>query len=555
MSPSTVWAGQRQGNEPGSPGEGSPRHSGEEADPLIFRRRQEEMAMAGAAPAASIAVGAAAAAGESPNNSKSSKGTDYGQELDEDQRRWFLRSTPPEERLGRPLTPEERQLTDAETILPLTGEGGSTDFGPRMPRRTAFPLSEGALAVYNHPSNPSMTPSLRADADSGENPAVMSARRVRVEDLPSAAASSSSPQSSPTEQTSPSSLSSPFSAFRRSWLVSKANEGLTNFRGSTAWGFLRKDPHPTPTEHAYSGLETSDLTDRDLEGGRAMLAPPGASGSQPRPQDSSVRLVGTTEAGHRPISSVSVRSGRSGASGPSIYHDAVSTLPGTTSTRAGTPAQAGGTSSTRAGTPLLAPPPRALTPDERNQMEMGYRNPQTGSHAQEPSGQASQLTSDPPTYDDPPPLSRSQSHANLSHTDVGTGTDALDLPPPRGVSPFASLNSLRDASTISSSSSMGLKKHPFPPGLTFALPPKVWNGSTTSGLGAADTIRTGTTFDVLEEEPPAPQAGWSNMSLVVGSGDRGLNIIGSGIGVHPTFTGKRTTFGMVCLFSLGCFSV
>ncbi len=121
-------------------------------------------------------------------------------------------------------------------------------------------------------------------------------------------------------------------------------------------------------------------------------------------------------------------------------------------------------------------------------------------------------------------------------TPVFTGhIDILDMPAPRGISPFTSASSMKDTP---SNSSFGTKLLSYPPGLTKSMPPRAWGdiSGTTSSMGSfagGSDGTTGISFDILEEEPPSAGDGWRSLAGVVPS--------------DVDEVGRRTTFGLVSL--------
>lgn len=448
-----------------SPGEGSPRHSGEEADPFLNRNIQMRPSNSGAP--VSIA-GAGQNDGSLSSSNKSSAASGYGTLLERPS--LAVSTAPPEQRRGRILSPEELRRIDQESVLPPNTDFGPAAHPPRLvssssglnlplpiagsrhsitPSIQSWELINPAVTIMHKPSQNSMSVSLQ------DEPTVATARRVRMD------SSAVSPPSSPAEGSS---------NRRTSWKPF----GLGGLAGLSRLSWFRNSDS-TPSSKRASFLATA-LTDNDVEAGRALLDEP--STSEPRfrrPQE-----LATEE---RPISTFSTKSGLT------VYHDAQSSIP---------------------GTPLLAPPPRAL-PSDSFDSEFGGWPGVPALHPAEPSETTTTTTT----------------HA----VDV----DILDMPAPRGISPFASTSSLRNTSTTSSVSK---KAYPHPPGLVSEdLPtPAAWkdtDGTTPSvgsfavdSSGDGNRLSTGITVDVLEEAPPAAGQSWRSLA-----GTRSEN--------------KRTTFGLV----------
>lgn len=476
---------------PDSPGEGSPRASGEEADPFLTRNTLMHQ-LASTVPASLGGAGAAANSGSLPSSQKSSgssAASGYGTLLGSPT--VGLRSTPPERRRRQELSPEQIVHVEQESVLPT-----HSDLGPSNVRLVGSKSSTGPSNHESHPPLPrtstgSFGPSIqswelvppqppltsRSSQNSmsaslrGEDPAVLTARRVRMDSTSiSPAASQGVP--GPSNQ-------------RSSWRALGGLAGLARF----SW--FRGNESPSSNRNSRASFLASNLTDADVESGRALLAEPSEPIATLPSQRLGRNIVPPEE---RPISTFSTKS-TGAASGPSIYHDAHSSLPGT-------PAE-----------PVPALPPRAA----------GHRaaaagvEPEFGGwpgaavvHADEPSETAT------------------------STTNQYQVLDVLDIPAPRGMSPFASTNTSRDSSVHS----LSKKDIPYPPGLLQGptLPtPAVWNqtsggtpsvgsyaANSSTSLGGADRQSAGITIDILEEVPPMAGQSWRSLSD----------------------TNKRTTFGL-----------
>lgn len=247
------------------------------------------------------------------------------------------------------------------------------------------------------------------------------------------------------------------------------------------------------------------FTETDLEMGRAMLSPD-------RIVDTRHSGISAGHDGARPKSSSSARSGTSVAT---VYHDAHSSTP---------------------GTPLLPPPPpRAVTPAaapaEPSVTEpLWLLNPPSG----------------PPAYDDENSPSSADLTNNLNlRLNFSPGSDILDMPAPAALPHFSSVSSLKETMT---GSSIGLKSPSFPPGLD-TIRPIGWSesdvttevtasspavssfGGIFSGLHNSLSSSGGITIDLLEEAPPGAELGWRSITSA-GFGD----------------AGRRGTFGLVNSF-------
>lgn len=417
---------------------------------------------------------------------------------------------------GRILTPEEMQRLDQETVLPpdsdqepgeqYSGAYAYADTPLLPPPRLVDPASRSAPdftlprpPFSKRPSQASHRSSLPLDAD--ENATLLTAKRVRVEDL----GPRSSPGSSPvTEEANTSKPST--SSFLGS---------LGALASRLSW---RQSGSPR-TSQQQPLLESTPLTEQDLELGRALPRLP-----QMRETTSSRGglSIGLGSDGTRPISSVS---GRSGNSGGTIYHDALSSLP---------------------ATPTLTPLPRAATPSDTS----APLPPVPVSDAQSRPAVSSQLaqtqTTAPLEYEDQPKATDSP---GTSYTrTLAPSFDILDMPAPSAISSFGSTSSASlkasttsDATVVNNAASV--RTYPFPPGLELIPTPKAWtevsNGETPSPGSYGGDQENGAgisiAIDVLEEEPPTAGESWKSMAAATsGSGGAGGERLA-----------RRTTFGLV----------
>jgi len=458
-----------------SAGEGSPRGSGEEADPFLRRRGGSPTTptMRQTGPQATTLSRSAAsnvkrvpvpAPSLSSNNTSNTTSTNsgYGVLLEHPTLGTVHRTN--EERRGNILTFGELQRVDEELgSVQQTSPGDHPSLLP--PPRLVVP-PQGLSAYISQRSLGSHRSSYPVDAD--EAATLLTARRVKAEDL----SSRSPPQLHKDEQpnTRPSS----------GWMSGLGLGALTGLN----W-FKNVDSTPRrnsrPITRPESLLIAKELSDTDIETGRTLL---GAE------MPTSYRQFGVVlgPEGER----ISGDSAGSGASGNTIYHDANST------------------------TPSLTPLPRALAP------------------ASQPGNNSGWPTSDV----EEPPLDFAHSGTAIPSHNPLPGVDVLDMPAPPSMSTFASSSTLRDTD----SSTSGVRKVPFPPGLGLgALPtPQVWreglDGETRSpgSFPAGDNravIGARILFDVLEDEPPRAGEGWKSLAGVVSSG------LSEG--------GRRTTFGLV----------
>jgi hypothetical protein len=477
------------GEEGRSLGEGSPRHSGEEADSFLRRSRAAGSSPAGqpldpelggrssAPPYAGIARVPVPPSGSlSSSGTSSTNHSGYGVLIEKPTLN-LLPSTQEElarERRGQILTPEELRRMEEEHVLPRPDAGGSPLLPPPRLIDPEFawtpPLDRPAFKPQS-----SYLSQVSTYPDVEESATLLTARRVRVEDL--------APRSPPQ-------LPLPLSdvgTSSNSGFLTGLGQGLASI-GRLSW-FKNLDGHSPRNSRPHSFL-SSPLTDEDIEHGKSLLGPQMS-------ESRSSRGVGFGMDGDRPISTVSARSAGT------VYHDAFSSLPGTPIS----------------GTPL-APLPRALTPSGP---EHGWPSSST-------------VAGEPPSYDllDTTSVSPSTSATHLNHG-LPVGFDILDVPAPSAVSPFASTSSVSSLRETNTGSSVGITVHPFPPGLGLGTSkswtdasPGVTPAQSPFAVVSSHNTNAGISIDVLEQEPPSAGEGWRSMAAVINSGP-----------------GRRTTFGGV----------
>lgn len=470
-----------------SPGEGSPRHSGEEADPFLQRSRgpiagpsgtqTQEMTQVGpelgVLPPPRMPLPPTGSVSSSGSSSTGASG--YGVLLDRPSL-GLLPSTP-EENVGEhePLSPDDMQRIQNESVLPSDQDQDPDDEytgayaysnspllpPPRLvdPEKAFRPMDPLRLPFKSRQSHLSHQSSFPIDA---EEAVTLTARRVKVESV--------SPHYSPVSTGSPAGPSTSGGGLLDALRLS----GL----GRLSWFNTSSEPRHSTHSQDYT---VEPFTDADIEHGR--LRNPNLGQQQ----------VGLGPDGIRPTSNISARSA---ASGGTLYHDAYSSAP---------------------STPVLALPPRAVTPPEAPAAEQAWM-----------SGSSS---APPPAYEDP--YTDSAPGGTSLSTQTGTG-DILDTPAPSAIPHFVS------SSSTNTSSSIALRNHPYPPGLAL-VSPKAWANSDMSSTGSSpvhlvsphmDSPGGGGAdvtidIDILEEEPPNAGEGWRT--------------IASGL-FGPA--GRRTTFGL-----------
>ncbi|KAF4613692.1 hypothetical protein D9613_008032 [Agrocybe pediades] len=553
------------------PGEGSPRHSGEEADPFLQQSSSRSRGTAAAA-AAGAGVGAAAMTqvpsqaashngsnrvpppnpnatnGSNSSGSTNSNASGFGVLLDRPSL-GYLPVMPEQEHehetVGTPLSPVDMERIAREQVLPdeeshqqypdedyIGPYAYSSDLPlpPRLvdPSSIATPLlgAEARPAFVSRPSRLSEKSSFEH-----ENATLMVARRVKAEDL--------GPRS--LSQQSGSSTAGPSSSSNRpssGLLAALGLSGLANL-GIRRMSWFNKNADSPRNSVSTRTHSAERLSEKDVESGRSLLSPDAARAVDSLGQRRGV--VGTGPDGLRPHSEVSARSGTSGGT---VYHDAASSL--------------------IPGTP--APLPRALTPTEGVSMPIPEHawisSPLSQQHHHQP---PHQTQSQPPAYSSP----------TMPSFPTPPQTDILDMPAPAALNHFSSLSSIKETPTGSSTFSTS-KPAPFlPPGLESTIRPVGWSVSSNStdvdaaegegerdlsasgvsfafrrsfsglgmdlgagmggmnlGMGGAAGLNDAISIDILEEAPPDAELGWRTIAAAAGSGG---GLMGPG---------RRGTFGL-----------
>ncbi|KAF8151037.1 hypothetical protein B0H34DRAFT_666363 [Crassisporium funariophilum] len=503
-----------------TPGEGSPRHSGEEADPFLQRSngggsRLGETSAAGAAmsqlagemgtrPRGVSRVPPPTTNSNSSNGSSNSNASGYGVLLDRPSL-GLLPSMPEHPHVGGTiLSSADMQRLEHESVLPDDpdhyGEGEYTGAyayyheplqpPPRLvnPESFSSPLLFARPPFITQDSYASNRTSFPVDVE--ESATLLTARRVKAEDLtPRTPPRLHESNEGPSHKASNGLLGA----------IGMGLGGLANI-GRMSWFKNLDSPRHSLTSPSYTG---EALSDKDLETGRDMFTP-----APQRLIDSfgSRSRAGAARDGSRPRSTVSGLSAHSGTSGGTLYHDATSSLP---------------------DTPLLATLPRAVTPAEQPMSEHSW---------------FSSPLAAPPVYDDPfltsttpPPPTRTRSPPSAAFDPVPPGTDILDMPAPVALTHFGSISSLKETAT---GSSVGLKSTPFPPGL-YTVKPVGWSEAATevtpseASFGVLSGLDNGAgiSIDVLEDAPPDAEQGWRRMA--------------NSAGMNLGDAGRRGTFGLV----------
>lgn len=470
-----------------TPGEGSPRGSGEEADSFLRQRGDASMQQTGPGRASVVYPSRAAdnattadnnAARLSASMSSHSSAETYGSVLHEPTLSSFPR-IPPDS--VRPETPVD---TNPPNTAPLRIRRGPTvppgnlmnleevdepttppsayhaddlpsDYSLLTPPPRLDPDFIGGgreIGDREYPfqrSQSSLRSSFPVDADEAARATLLTGRRVRVSPVEPSDDSSSNPR----------------------WLAGFSGLGMGRLSmGRHSWFNGSADSSKRNSYHRNSRPNSSYLSrGDDLEDGQALLGADLAEQQQSRGMRE--LGVGYSPSGERPLSNTSALSGGSGAT---VYHDAIS--------------------STGPNTPMseITPLPRAFTgsdQDNHTPVSVMLITPLTPSRQE---------------------------------------VDVLDLPAPSAIHPFASASSLSLSATTSANTTMRLGDVPSPK--TPAPPRSV---PTDSGI----------TIDVLEEAPPSAGEGWRSLAGVMGGG------VIAGAGRRTTF-GLVNTFSSSCFLRI-----
>ncbi|CDO78044.1 hypothetical protein BN946_scf184724.g8 [Trametes cinnabarina] len=245
------------------------------------------------------------------------------------------------------------------------------------------------------------------------------------------------------------------------------------------------DPYTrTPPRHSRNGSRSRPGS--NSRPGSFARASPTADSFGRRPG------LGLGQSEDRPISTVSARSA---ASGNTMYYDAQSRPASSMGTRS-----SAGTGTPTTGSTAIPPVPPVP------QMQPSPLSHEVQRSTPSPDGRYTSVPTDPPAYEETAP-----SHQHVQGDDY-TEVDVLDIPAPRPASPFSAASS----------------RPTFPPGLIPLPTPRVWRNSHASSSPSPATDSTsGIGIDVLEDEPPSADNGWRSLASSFRPND-----------------GRRTTFGV-----------
>ncbi|KAI8969865.1 hypothetical protein BD414DRAFT_253660 [Trametes punicea] len=439
-----------------SPGEGSPRGSGDEADPFLTRRSARsgatEMGQTRTDTDTLVSVPVAARTGTTST----------------------YRSGP---KPGEPIISRDAQLrleeefSDVPPYASIRVVEPSTSGEQESPLIPPPPLNLNSLGVSPRHSQPS----LRSQKSKTGARSVISEKSLGSvgtdpqEEEPAAGSSSTVPPNML-------GLDSLANLGRLSWF--KRMSFLGSGAGSRPLSYVEpadaggSDPYTrTPPRHSRNGSHSRPGSySRPASFARAS---PTADSFGRRPG------LGLGRGEDRPISTVS---GRSGTSGNTVFYDAQSRPASSVGTR----------SSVGAETPVAGSAPiPPIPPVPQLHMQPSPLSQEVQRSTPSPKLEYTSVSSDPPAYEETP-----APHAQAREDDY-TEVDVLDIPAPRPASPFSAASS----------------RPTFPPGLVPLPTPRVWRDSHASSSPSPATESTsGIGIDVLEDEPPTADNGWRSLA-------------------------------------------
>ncbi|KAI0749953.1 hypothetical protein C8Q80DRAFT_656064 [Daedaleopsis nitida] len=467
---------------PPSPGEGSPRGSGEESDPFLTRTSVRSGTEGGHARTDTdtlVSLPAIARTGTTPSHRNMPKPAqhiiprDVQMRMDEE-----MSDVPPYPSIRMV---ERRSSSDFESPLLPPPPLDTLGIASRRPDSQPSFASEKSKATDNARSILSEK-SDATDIHEPEGAELLTARRVKVGQIqPLANSGPSSSSASPNVL----GLDRLANLGRLSWFKRMSFLGApagsqpvpsSEQEAAAADAYTR-----TPPRHSRNGSRS-----RPGSFARVSSHEPTTDSFGRRVRHDSGLGFGLTD--ERPISSVSAQSA---ASGNTVFFDAQSRPGSSMGTRS-----TGGSGSSA---PPVPPVPQVHLPQPSplsHEVRQSSLSPQSSYIA----------TENPPTYES---ATAPQSRANLEYSDI----DVLDMPVPRPASPFSAASGSRSV----------------PPGLGDLPNPTVWRNSHASSSPSPGTEDTsGISIDVLEEAPPTADGGWLNMASS---------------GFRPP-DGRRTTFGV-----------
>lgn len=475
---------------PRSPGEGSPRGSGEEEDPFLTRRSVRSGTEGGHARTdtdtlVSLPViartGTVGSHRSMPKPGEHIIPRDVQMRLDE-----AAGDVPPYPSIRmverRPSSDQESPLLPPPPLDSL-GVAGRRGSHPSLGSEKSK-LTDNARSIMSEKSD-------GTDVQEPEGAELLTARRVKVRQIQPLANVGASTSSTTQNVLGLDRLASlgRMSWFKRMSFLG-APTGSQPVARSEQEAAASDSYTRTPPRHSRNGSRSSQSRPGSFAARVSAHEPTTDSFGRRLRQDSG---LGFGLTGDRPISSVSAHSA---ASGNTVFYDAQSR-----------PGSSTGTRSTGGSGPNAVPPvppvPQVHVP-QPSPLSHEVRHPSGPPQ----SGYDHFAAENPPTYES---AIAPQSRTGLQYSDV----DVLDMPAPRPASPFSA----------ASGSTRGL-----PPGLGGLPNPTAWRNSHASSSptpGTRTDSTAGISIDVLEEAPPAADGGW-------------LSLAG---GFRPP-DGRRTTFGV-----------
>ncbi|OSC98533.1 hypothetical protein PYCCODRAFT_1375142 [Trametes coccinea BRFM310] len=473
-----------------TPGEGSPRGSGEEEDPFLTRRSARsagtEMGQARTDTDTLVSVPAAARTGTMSTHRSGPKpgepiiSRDAQLRMEEE----FSEAPPYASiRVVEPSTSNEQEspLIPPPPLNPDSLGGASRRFSSQPSLRSQKSKTE-ARSVISEKS----LGSVGTDPQE-EGAELLTARRVKVGQLnpladPAVASSS-------TATPSVLGLDRLANLGRLSWFKRMSFLGTPTDSRALSYAdpetAATADPYTrTPPRHSRNGSRSRPGS--HSRPGSFARASPTADSFGRRPG------LGLGASEDRPISTVSARSA---ASGNTMYYDAQSRPASSMGTRS-----SAGTGTPATGSTAIPPVP-----------PMPHMQPSPLAHEVQrstpsPEGHYTSIPTEPPAYEE---HSTPRGHGE---SDDYTEVDVLDIPAPRPASPFSAASS----------------RPTFPPGLVPLPTPRVWRDSHASSSPSPATDSTsGIGIDILEDEPPSADNGWRSLA-----------------GSFRPNDGRRTTFGV-----------
>lgn len=482
---------QQSPTRPQSPGEGTPRDSGDETDPFLnrtVRSGANEMTQTQTGTDTLVSMPVAAALADTASTRRSGTTTTHvgGPIMPRDE--LLARMNEEDAALQQVRLVSPTSADDDTAPLPLPPPLGAERRTGRMSHQETKSMRSLASAAFSASSEKSGS----VDAHEPESAELLTARRVKVVNYgqPASEAGTASITSGTSGLERLANLPS-MSWFRRmSFLPAPSRtrdiEHADNYTPTPPRSHSRQGSRSRPV--SWAPLPTSEPT---------SPTPDSSTNRRPRPPTAFPRGFGHLDTEERPVSSVSAKSR---ASVSTVYHDARETPSSSLVDLNFTPAGTFGSNRSQPGSGI---PPVPTLPHTRSAPLSPLAEQAPGMHLR--GGYFNIPSTEPPTYE--------ESHRDSPHSSGDRSeqvVDALDLPVPRPASPFTAAS--------------GSMRSNLPPGLPT---PAVWRESLATSGGTSNT--SGIRIDVLEEAPPPAQDSWRTLS-------------GGG---NPAPGARRTTFGVV----------